>query len=118
MDEADKLLDMDFEKEINEILAAIPRKRQTMLFSATMTSKVKKLQRASLHQPVRVRTKPSSVCPSIHQRQLKSSKCNKTAQPKEKARHIMYPCIYCNSEFSNGNEVICVCVHAPCEWSS
>jgi ATP-dependent RNA helicase DDX47/RRP3 len=60
MDEADKLLDMDFEKEINEILAAIPRKRQTMLFSATMTSKVKKLQRASLHQPVRVRIKPSS----------------------------------------------------------
>lgn len=54
LDEADKLLDMDFEQEINQILSVIPRKRQTMLFSATMTSKVKKLQRASLHQPVRV----------------------------------------------------------------
>ena len=55
MDEADKLLDMDFEQEINQILTVIPRKRQTMLFSATMTSKVKKLQRASLNNPVRVR---------------------------------------------------------------
>jgi ATP-dependent RNA helicase DDX47/RRP3 len=54
LDEADKLLDMDFEKEINEILAAIPKERQTLLFSATMTSKVKKLQRASLRNPVKV----------------------------------------------------------------
>jgi DEAD/DEAH box helicase len=54
MDEADKLLDMDFEQEINQILSVIPKKRQTMLFSATMTSKVKKLQRASLQKPVRV----------------------------------------------------------------
>lgn len=71
MDEADKLLDMDFEQEINQILAVIPRKRQTMLFSATMTSKVKKLQRASLHHPVRVRQPPFitmivSLCHHMH----------------------------------------------------
>ena len=52
------VLSMDFEKEINEILEAIPDYgsggRRTMLFSATMTSKVEKLQRASLHNPVRV----------------------------------------------------------------
>ena len=57
LDEADRMLSMDFEKEINEILEAIPDStggRRTMLFSATMTSKVEKLQRASLHDPIRV----------------------------------------------------------------
>lgn len=43
MDEADKLLNMDFEKEINQILEIIPRERNTFLFSATMTNKVNKL---------------------------------------------------------------------------
>eukprot|EP00579_Thalassiosira_antarctica_P010224 CAMPEP_0201909316 /NCGR_PEP_ID=MMETSP0903-20130614/1124_1 /ASSEMBLY_ACC=CAM_ASM_000552 /TAXON_ID=420261 /ORGANISM="Thalassiosira antarctica, Strain CCMP982" /LENGTH=516 /DNA_ID=CAMNT_0048443825 /DNA_START=141 /DNA_END=1687 /DNA_ORIENTATION=- len=57
LDEADRMLSMDFEKEINEILECIPdceKGRRTMLFSATMTSKVEKLQRASLRDPVRV----------------------------------------------------------------
>lgn len=54
MDEADKLLNMDFEKEINKILEIIPKKRHTYLFSATMTNKVTKLQRASLVDPVKI----------------------------------------------------------------
>ena len=54
LDEADKLLNMDFEKEIDTIVQAAPRERNTFLFSATMTSKVKKLQRACLVNPVKV----------------------------------------------------------------
>jgi len=42
-DEADKLLNMDFEKEINQILGIINKNRVTFLFSATMTNKVQKL---------------------------------------------------------------------------
>ena len=53
-DEADRLLNMDFEKQINQILSVIPKTRSTFLFSATMTSKVHKLQRASLVDPVKV----------------------------------------------------------------
>ena len=53
-DEADRLLDLDFEKQINQILSEIPRDRTTFLFSATMTSKVHKLQKASLHNPVKI----------------------------------------------------------------
>lgn len=53
-DEADRLLDMDFEKQINQILSQIPKERSTFLFSATMTSKVHKLQKASLHNPVKI----------------------------------------------------------------
>lgn len=54
MDEADRILNMDFEVEVDKILKVIPRERRTFLFSATMTKKVKKLQRACLKDPVRV----------------------------------------------------------------
>jgi len=58
-DEADKLLDQDFEKQIDEILSVLPRERTTFLFSATMTNKVQKLQRASLKDPIKVEVSTS-----------------------------------------------------------
>ena len=48
------MLGMDFEEEINKIVEVLPRERRTYLFSATMTQKVAKLQRASLKDPVKV----------------------------------------------------------------
>ena len=54
MDEADRILNMDFEEEVDKMLKVIPKDRTTYLFSATMTQKVAKLQRASLKDPVRV----------------------------------------------------------------
>ena len=54
LDEADRLLDMDFGPIIDKILKVMPQERTTYLFSATMTTKVAKLQRASLSNPVRV----------------------------------------------------------------
>lgn len=54
MDEADRLLDMDFGPALDKILKVIPIERTTYLFSATMTNKIAKLQRASLRNPVRV----------------------------------------------------------------
>uniref|UniRef100_A0A6B2L3N9 RNA helicase n=1 Tax=Arcella intermedia TaxID=1963864 RepID=A0A6B2L3N9_9EUKA len=71
MDEADRLLHMDFEEEINSILKVIPRERNTYLFSATMTQQVAKLQRASLVNPVKVQvdTKYQTV-DKLHQNYL------------------------------------------------
>ncbi|PKI83038.1 Rrp3p [Malassezia vespertilionis] len=68
MDEADRLLDLDFGPIIDKLLQNIPKERTTMLFSATMTTKVAKLQRASLRSPVRVEigTKYSTVS-TLHQ---------------------------------------------------
>ncbi|XP_010418319.1 PREDICTED: DEAD-box ATP-dependent RNA helicase 10-like [Camelina sativa] len=54
LDEADRLLNEDFEKSLNQILDEIPRERKTLLFSATMTTKVRKLQRACLRNPVKI----------------------------------------------------------------
>ncbi|EKG03976.1 ATP-dependent RNA helicase, putative [Trypanosoma cruzi] len=52
LDEADKMLDMDYEKEIDAILEHLPHSRQTMLFSATLNTKIDRLQKASLNDPV------------------------------------------------------------------
>jgi ATP-dependent RNA helicase DDX47/RRP3 len=54
MDEADRLLDMDFGPLLDKILKVLPRERRTFLFSATLSSKVESLQRASLSNPLRV----------------------------------------------------------------
>ncbi|KAH9581976.1 Helicase [Trypanosoma melophagium] len=52
LDEADKMLDMDYEKEIDAILEHLPHNRQTLLFSATLNTKIDRLQKASLNDPV------------------------------------------------------------------
>lgn len=54
MDEADRMLEDGFADELNEIISQIPRSRQTMLFSATMTDSVDQLIRLSLNRPVRL----------------------------------------------------------------
>jgi ATP-dependent RNA helicase DDX47/RRP3 len=64
--EADRMLSMDFEEEINQILSVIPRERKTYLFSATMTSKVAKLQKASLTNPVKVEVSNKFQTPKVH----------------------------------------------------
>lgn len=45
---------MDFEKQINDILELVPKDRITYLYSATLTSKVEKLQRVSLKNPLTI----------------------------------------------------------------
>ncbi|MBF9255602.1 DEAD/DEAH box helicase [Pontibacter sp. 172403-2] len=51
LDEADKLLEMGFQEELDMIMDALPRQRQTALFSATMSEPVKKLIAGSLQNP-------------------------------------------------------------------
>lgn len=54
LDEADRMLEAGFSDELNEILGTIPKGRQTMLFSATMTSRVDDLVRVGMQRPVRL----------------------------------------------------------------
>jgi ATP-dependent RNA helicase DDX47/RRP3 len=57
---------MDFEEEINKILSIIPRERRTLLFSATMTNKVAKLQKASLIDPVKIEVSNKFQTPKVN----------------------------------------------------
>ena len=54
LDEADRLLDMGFEKNLVSIIRQIPKQRRTGLFSATMTEGLNQLVKAGLRNPVRV----------------------------------------------------------------
>jgi ATP-dependent RNA helicase RhlE len=54
LDEADRMLDMGFHDDIMRIINAIPAKRQTLLFSATMPGKIRTLAQRILHQPVEI----------------------------------------------------------------
>ncbi|KAL7423237.1 nucleolar DEAD-box protein required for synthesis of 60S ribosomal subunit [Cryptotrichosporon argae] len=58
IDEADRMLEAGFNDELEEIIKACPRTRQTMLFSATMTDSVDDLVKLSLNRPVRVFVDP------------------------------------------------------------
>lgn len=54
LDEADRMLEEGFESQLNEILTTIPKSRQTMLFSATMSTSVDKLIQVGMNRPVRL----------------------------------------------------------------
>jgi ATP-dependent RNA helicase RhlE len=71
LDEADRMLDMGFIRDIKKILALLPKKRQNLLFSATFSDEIKALADGLLHQPgfvevARRNTASELVTQSVH----------------------------------------------------
>ena len=61
LDEADRMLDMGFVRDVRKIISAMPKKRQSMLFSATMPNEVARLSADILVDPVRVEVTPQAT---------------------------------------------------------
>ncbi len=67
LDEADRMLDMGFKHDVKKLLAAIPLKRQSLFFSATMPPDIIKLASTILHNPSKVTVTPISSTADIIQ---------------------------------------------------
>ena len=61
LDEADRMLDMGFQKDINKIINMLPVNRQNLLFSATFSKDIKKLAKTILNNPISVETSPENT---------------------------------------------------------
>ncbi len=86
LDEADRLLDSGFSDELQRVLALLPAKRQTLLFSATFAAEVEALAVHLLHDPVRITVEAfDGHQPDITQRAIRVDDKKRTAL----LRHLM-----------------------------
>ncbi len=67
LDEADRMLDMGFSDDINKIAEHLPKKRQNIMFSATMPPKIRQLAKNIMHQPKEVNIAISETAEGIVQ---------------------------------------------------
>src|SRR6516225_1387390 len=88
IDEADRMLDMGFIKDVREIVSKLPRERQTLLFSATMPRAVVELAAQMLRDPARVAVTPvASTAERIEQRIIRVDRGAKPIVLVEVLRH-------------------------------
>ena len=83
LDEADEMLDMGFAEDLEAILAAVPSARQTVLFSATLPSRINGIARRHLQDPVRIEierdVEPSGEAPRVRQTAYVVARAHKAA---------------------------------------
>ena len=61
LDEADRMLDLGFAEELQSVYAALPRKRQTLLFSATFSDQIRVLAGLALNDPISIEVSPRNA---------------------------------------------------------
>jgi len=88
LDEADRMLDMGFYDDIMQIVRHLPAERQTLMFSATMPPKIKKLAKEILHNPKEVKIAVSRPADGIHQSVCRCGENAKTIILKHLLTHV------------------------------
>jgi ATP-dependent RNA helicase RhlE len=78
LDEADRMLDMGFSDDIMRIISFLPKKRQTLLFSATMPGRIRNLAKSILHNPEQISLAISQPAVGIDQQIYKILDSQKT----------------------------------------
>lgn len=125
IDEADRILDIGFEIEMQQILRHLPKQRQSMLFSATHSPKVDELVKLALHSnPVRVSVNEQSeeaTVEGLQQGYIVAPSDKRllllfTFLKKNKTKKVMVFFSSCNSvkfhqELLNYIDVPCMCIH-------
>jgi ATP-dependent RNA helicase RhlE len=87
LDEADRMLDMGFIRDIRKILALLPKQRQNLMFSATFSDEIRTLAKTICHQPVEIDVSPrNSTVELIAQKMYHVKKVNKVALLSELVR--------------------------------
>lgn len=79
LDEADRMLDMGFVRDIKKVISLVPKKRQTLLFSATFSKDIKALANSMLYKPVLVEATPeNTTAEKVNQTTYRVDKSKKT----------------------------------------
>ena len=80
LDEADRMLDMGFIRDIRKILALLPKQRQNLLFSATFSDEIRSLAKGFLKNPLQVEVSPrNTAAHTVRQQVYEVDKAKKTA---------------------------------------